>query len=104
MVTRFRQTRKRRGHVSMGYGRVGKHRKHPGGRGNVGAWAHHKIIFTKYHPHYVGKLGMRHFHLLPNQYYNPTINLDSLWSLVSERKRKEIPKGRMPVIDVVRAV
>ena len=74
MVTRFRQTRKRRGHVSMGYGRVGKHRKHPGGRGNVGAWAHHKIIFTKYHPHYVGKLGMRHFHLLPNQYYNPTIN------------------------------
>jgi hypothetical protein len=31
--TRFRHARKKRGHVTMGYGRVGKHRKHPGGEG-----------------------------------------------------------------------
>jgi hypothetical protein len=35
MPTRFSNTRKHRGHVSAGHGRVGKHRKHPGGRGLV---------------------------------------------------------------------
>lgn len=35
MPTRFSKTRKHRGHVSAGHGRVGKHRKHPGGRGLV---------------------------------------------------------------------
>ena len=33
MTARLRKTRKLRGHVQMGYGRVGKHRKHPSGRG-----------------------------------------------------------------------
>jgi len=36
MPTRFGKTRKLRGHVSAGHGRVGKHRKHPGGRGMAG--------------------------------------------------------------------
>ena len=36
MPTRFSKTRKHRGHVSAGKGRVGKHRKHPGGRGMAG--------------------------------------------------------------------
>ncbi|KAJ3574482.1 hypothetical protein NPX13_g4352 [Xylaria arbuscula] len=36
MPTRFSKTRKHRGHVSAGHGRVGKHRKHPGGRGMAG--------------------------------------------------------------------
>ena len=36
MVARLKQTRKLRGHVSMGHGRIGKHRKHPGGRGKAG--------------------------------------------------------------------
>lgn len=36
MPTRFSKTRKHRGHVSAGKGRVGKHRKHPGGRGLAG--------------------------------------------------------------------
>uniref|UniRef100_A0A8C9ERK4 Large ribosomal subunit protein uL15 n=1 Tax=Pavo cristatus TaxID=9049 RepID=A0A8C9ERK4_PAVCR len=34
MPSRLRKTRKLRGHVSHGHGRIGKHRKHPGGRGN----------------------------------------------------------------------
>nr|CAD1826111.1 unnamed protein product [Ananas comosus var. bracteatus] len=36
MTTRLKKNRKKRGHVSAGHGRIGKHRKHPGGRGNAG--------------------------------------------------------------------
>ncbi len=43
-----------RGHVSAGHGRVGKHRKHPGGRGLAGGQHHHRTNFDKYHPGYVG--------------------------------------------------
>ncbi|GFS43866.1 ribosomal protein L18e/L15 superfamily protein [Actinidia rufa] len=50
MTTRFRKNRKKRGHVSAGHGRISKHRKHPGGRGNAGGMHHHRILFDKYHP------------------------------------------------------
>jgi large subunit ribosomal protein L27Ae len=36
MTSRLRKCRKMRGHVCHGYGRVGKHRKHPSGRGVAG--------------------------------------------------------------------
>ena len=39
-----KKTRKLRGHVSHGHGRVGKHRKHPGGRGNAGGQHHHRSV------------------------------------------------------------
>ena len=68
MTTRLRKTRKLRGEVCMGYGRVGKHRKHPGGRGKAGGQHHHRIHFDKYHPGYFGKVGMRYFHLNKNKY------------------------------------
>ena len=45
-----KKTRKLRGHVSHGHGRIGKHRKHPGGRGNAGGQHHHRINFDQYHP------------------------------------------------------
>lgn len=32
---------------------------------------------------------MRNFHVRKNQYYSPTINLDKLWTLVSEQTRKK---------------
>ena len=51
-----------RGHVSAGHGRVGKHRKHPGGRGMAGGQHHHRTNLDKYHPGYFGKVGMRYFH------------------------------------------
>ncbi|OWK01197.1 hypothetical protein Celaphus_00018244, partial [Cervus elaphus hippelaphus] len=57
MPSRLRKTRKLRGHVSHGHGRIGKHRKHPGGRGNAGGMHHHRINFDKYHPGYFGKVG-----------------------------------------------
>merc|ERR1712159_923007 len=83
MTARLKNTRKHRGHVSHGHGRIGKHRKHPGGRGNAGGQHHHRIIMDKYHPGYFGKVGMRHFHYTKNMYHCPTVNLDRLWTLVS---------------------
>lgn len=88
-------------------GRVGKHRKHPGGRGNAGGEHHHRINFNKYHPGYFGKIGMPHYHLKRNPYFCPTINLDKLWSLVSDStyaKYKDSKSGKAPVIDCVRKV
>jgi hypothetical protein len=54
------KNRKKRGHVSAGHGRIGKHRKHPGGRGNSGGQHHHRIMFDKYHPGYFGKASVCH--------------------------------------------
>ncbi|CAH8530744.1 unnamed protein product [Heterobilharzia americana] len=82
--TKPKKTRKLRGHVSHGHGRVGKHRKHPGGRG----WN--------------ASLPLKR-----NPYYCPTINLDKLWSLVSQttyEKYKESNDGKAPVIDCLRKV
>ena len=67
------------------------------------------IIFLYFlsHPGYFGKVGMRHFHLTKNRYYCPTVNLDNLWSLVSDKTRevyKERKDGKVPVIDVIRHV
>lgn len=84
MTTRLHKNRKKRGHVSAGHGRIGKHRKHPGGRGNAGGQHHHRIMMDKYHPGYFGKVGQRYFHKTKNQFHNPIINLDKLWSLVPE--------------------
>ena len=84
MSTNKKKTRKLRGHVSHGHGRIGKHRKHPGGRGNAGGQHHHRINFDKYHPGYFGKVGMRNFHLHPNQLNNycPAVNLDKVRELI----------------------
>merc|ERR1739848_705130 len=113
MPTHTRKTRKMRGQVSHGHGRIGKHRKHPGGRGLAGGQHHHRINFDKYHPGYFGKVGMRNFHLHPNNLNNycPTINVDKLWSLLSDQHRKvylsgegKKPKGdKVPVIDCTKA-
>ncbi|OAV98362.1 60S ribosomal protein L28, variant [Puccinia triticina 1-1 BBBD Race 1] len=98
MPTRFSNTRKHRGHVSAGHGRVGKHRKHPGGRGLAGGQHHHRTNFDKYHYGYFGKVGMRYFHKTKNQFWQPVINVDKLVSLLPEGQRK--PQGdKVPVID-----
>ncbi|KAG0224779.1 putative 60S ribosomal protein L27A [Mortierella sp. GBAus27b] len=105
MPTRLHHNRKKRGHVSAGHGRVGKHRKHPGGRGLAGGQHHHRINMDKYHPGYFGKVGMRHFHLTRQSKHRPIVNLDSLWTLVSEQTRKNAAKNTkvVPVIDTLRA-
>jgi large subunit ribosomal protein L27Ae len=52
------KNRKKRGHIFAGHGRVGKHRCHPGGRGNAGGQHHHRILMDKYHPGYFGKVSI----------------------------------------------
>lgn len=49
---------------------------------------------------------MRYFHKTMNKYHCPAINLDKLWSLVSEQTRKNYAgkEGPAPVIDCIRAV
>ncbi|XP_060565641.1 large ribosomal subunit protein uL15-like [Ruditapes philippinarum] len=105
LTTKNKKTRKLRGHVSHGHGRIGKHRKHPGGRGNAGGQHHHRINFDKYHPGYFGKVGMRYFHKTNNKFYCPTMNVDKIWSLVTEQTREKYAKepSKAPVIDCVRA-
>ena len=101
MVSRLKKTRSLRGHVSMGYGRVGKHRKHPGGRGKAGGQHHHRINFDKYHPGYFGKVGMRHFHLRKNEYFTPTINVEKIWSVVPDETRETYKNSaEAPIIDL----
>ena len=106
MPTRLHKNRKKRGHVSAGHGRVGKHRCHPGGRGMAGGKHHHRIYLDRFHPGYYGKLGMRHFHVLKNRSYTPTINIDKLWSLlptkVAEQQLKAKDSKKAPVLDVVK--
>ncbi|KAK7045278.1 hypothetical protein R3P38DRAFT_191555 [Favolaschia claudopus] len=50
MSTHLFKTRKHRGHVSAGHGRVGKHRKHLGGRGLAGGQHHHRSVSCFFHP------------------------------------------------------
>ena len=61
------------------------------------------IFFS--HPGYFGKKGMRHFHLKQNTVFCPSINLDKIWSLVSDETRRKYKddKEKVPVIDVVKA-
>ncbi|CAK0792830.1 unnamed protein product [Prorocentrum cordatum] len=104
MTTRYKKNRHLRGAISAGRGRIGKHRKHPGGCGNAGGQHHHRINFDKYHPGYFGKVGMRNFHLIKHGKVCPLINVDKLWSLVPEgtreqfaaKKDKVCGKGRLP--------
>lgn len=105
MTTRFRNTRRLRGSVSCGGGRIGKHRKHSGGRGNAGGLTHMRTAMDRYHPGYFGKIGMRVFHLKRNKLWKPSVNLDKLWSLVTEGTRQNYAKktDRVPVIDVTKA-
>ncbi|EPQ25885.1 uncharacterized protein PFL1_06559 [Pseudozyma flocculosa PF-1] len=105
MPTHLSKTRKHRGHVSAGHGRVGKHRKHPGGRGLAGGQHHHRTNMDKYHPGYFGKVGMRRFHLTRNMQWKPVLNLDKLWTLVPAEQRKGLTaeSTEVPVIDTLAA-
>jgi large subunit ribosomal protein L27Ae len=49
---------------------------------------------------------MRRYHLLRNRLWRPAVNVDRLWSLVTEQHRLAYEKRTdvAPVIDVVKAV
>jgi large subunit ribosomal protein L27Ae len=90
----------------IGHGRIGKHRTHPGGRGNAGGQHHHRILFDKFHPGYFGKVGMRTFHLKRGSTHCPSINVDRLWSLMPEgvydKAKLASDATQAPVIDVTK--
>ena len=104
MPTRTHKNRKKRGHVSAGHGRIGKHRKHPSGRGNAGGQHHHRTLMDKYHPGYFGKVGMRQFHVLKNRTFCPTITLDKIFSVAGagDYEAAKNGGGKAPVIDLVK--
>jgi hypothetical protein len=62
------------------------------------------VSLVNSHPGYFGKKGQRHFHLQRNQYHCPTVNVDKLWSLVSEESRKASTEKKAAIIDVTKAV
>merc|ERR1712111_260561 len=104
MTTRLHKNRKKRGRKSAGHGRVGKHRKHPSGRGKAGGQHHHRTLFDKYHPGYFGKVGMRQFHQLKNRTFTPTVNIDKLFNVAGDgvyEAAKSAKSGKAPVIDLV---
>jgi len=92
-----------RGHISAGNGRIGKHRKSPGGRGLAGGMHHERIMMNKYHQGYFGKKGIRVFHLQRNWQWAPTVNTDSLWGLLPDGMKTKAKKGQAPVIDVTKS-
>mmetsp|Transcript_26764 Transcript_26764/g.27006 ORF Transcript_26764/g.27006 Transcript_26764/m.27006 type:complete len:148 (-) Transcript_26764:230-673(-) len=104
MPTRLHHNRKKRGHIFAGHGRVGKHRCHPGGRGNAGGQHHHRILFDKFHPGYFGKVGMRRWHYKPNLDYCPIVNIDRLWSMMPEGvyEKSKASTNQAPVLDVTK--
>lgn len=63
-----------------------------------------RINMDKYHPGYFGKVGMRYFHKLKNRFHCETINVDKVWSLVSEEDRLKFAadKSKAPVIDITK--
>lgn len=101
MATRDRKTRKLRGQVSHGHGRVGKHRKHPGGRGKAGGLKHLRTLFMKHHPDHFGKRGMNCTHIKKNANFAPQINVSKLWSLIPKDQLTNFMKdgANAPVID-----
>lgn len=58
------------------------------------------------HPGYFGKTGIRIFHKQNNRYFEPCVNLDKIWGLVSEQTRANAIKNKdkVPVIDVTKSV
>jgi len=71
----------------------------------AGGQHHHRTNIDKYHPGYFGKVGMRYFHKLQNQFWKPVINLDKLWSLIPAEKRDAYLAGKTgdtaPVLDLL---
>ena len=48
---------------------------------------------------------MRYYHKTKNQFHCPTVNVDTLWTLLSEQHRDKVlhkPTEKVPVIDVSR--
>ena len=55
----------------------------------------------KYHPGHFGKKGIRVFRVHKNRTWGQNVNLDKLWTLMSEGQRaKALKSSQAPVIDI----
>ncbi len=61
-----------------------------------------RLLVLRSHPGYFGKVGMRYFHKNKQQFFCPTINVEKLWTLVSEDARTSCPSGKAVVIDCLK--
>eukprot|EP00703_Trepomonas_sp_PC1_P003745 JAP92861.1 Ribosomal protein L27a [Trepomonas sp. PC1] len=102
MPTRLRKHQKCHGDRQHGYGRIGKHRKHFGGKGKAGGEHQRRIMFNKYHPGHFGKLGMRNYHRRDEEMR--MININKIWTLIPEEQREKFlatkDANNCPVVDV----
>lgn len=55
----------------------------------AGGQHHHRTNLDKYHPGYFGKVGMRYFHKLQNQFWKPVINLDKVCEEIQFRRHED---------------
>ncbi|KAL7171568.1 hypothetical protein ACSBR2_036261 [Camellia fascicularis] len=62
---------------------------------------YHRILFDKYHPGYFGKVSMRYFHRLWNTLYCSIVNINKLWSLVSQEIKAKASPTNASMIDVI---
>ncbi len=101
MPTRLRKIRKKRGTRTVGWGRVGQHRKAGGrgGRGNAGLKRHKRSWVLKYEPDHFGYHGF-YRHPRPNV-ARSWINVGDLDELYRSKLAQGAPtEGGLPVIDL----
>ncbi len=63
----------------------------------AGGQHHHRTNLDKYHPGYFGKVGMRYFHKLQNQFWKPVINLDKVSRSNHQQCDQRTVKSNVPV-------
>ncbi|HEU98085.1 MAG: uL15 family ribosomal protein [Fervidicoccaceae archaeon] len=106
MVVRFRKkSRKLRGRTrTMGWGRIGQHRKKgsKGGRGAAGMLKHKESWMRKYAPGWIGKHGFTSPY--QKKLEESSINLSQLEEMVLENKIEGVSReGEIFVVDLSKA-
>ncbi|MCC6054118.1 MAG: 50S ribosomal protein L15 [Thermosphaera sp.] len=106
VVRREKKSRKLRGRTrTMGWGRIGQHRK-SGSRGGFGAVGFHKHKWTwviKYAPNWYGKHGFVSIYEVKKYRYMKTINVGELDEIARElvARNTAVREGELIVIDTI---
>ncbi|KAK3009836.1 hypothetical protein RJ639_012425 [Escallonia herrerae] len=60
------------------------------------------IPMEQNHPSYFGKVGLSYFHHFRNKFHCPVVNVEHIWSLVSQEAREKVAgSSAAPVVDVM---
>lgn len=100
MATRRRKSRKKRGTRTVGYGRVGQHRKHgdQGGHGKAGLHKHKWSWAVKYAKEHFGRHGFRP--PTPSSKAERWVNISDLDAIYDKIKKGVKEKEGLKVIDL----